>query len=153
MQIRKAESEGDFLEAKKLILEYVSSLGLDLSFQKFDDEITRFPGEYSSPNGCILLALDNDAVVGCVAMRKLSSSACEMKRLYVRPQFRRKRIGKILALAIIEQARKAHYQKMRLDTLESMKEATTLYRSLGFNNIEPYRYNPIKNALFMELLL
>jgi len=153
MRIIKAESDSDLREAKNLILEYASSLDLDLSFQNFDKEITRFPREYSPPNGCLLLALDGEVAVGCVAMRKLAKGICEMKRLYVRPQFRRRGIGKMLALAIVEQARKACCEKMRLDTLPSMIEAIALYRSLGFKRIEPYRYNPVENTLFMELQL
>jgi putative acetyltransferase len=153
MRITKARSESDLREVANLFLEYASSLGFDLSFQKFDEEMATLPGEYSAPEGCILLALEDGAVAGCVAMRKIIEDICEMKRLYVRPEFRRRRIGRALALAIVEEARETGYKRMRLDTVPSMVEAIALYRSLGFKTMEPYRYNPIEGALFMELVL
>ena len=153
MKITKATTGQDLGEARKLFLEYASSLGFDLSFQKFDEEIARFPGEYSSPQGCILIALEDGAVAGCVAMRKIDEGICEMKRLYVRPEFRRRGLGKALALEIVEEARRAGYERMRLDTVPSMAEAIALYRLLRFNTIGPYRHNPIEGALFMELAL
>jgi putative acetyltransferase len=153
MKITKATTERELSEARKLFLEYASSLGFDLSFQKFDEEIARFPGEYSCPEGCILLALENGAVAGCAAMRKIVEGICEMKRLYVRPEFRGKGIGKALALEIVEEARRAGYDRMRLDTVPDMVEAIALYRLMGFKEIEPYRHNPMAGALFMELAL
>jgi len=128
-------------------------LGFDLDFQNFDNELAGLPGEYSSPRGCILLAEYENRPAGCVALRPLSDEICEMKRLYVRPKFRGLGIGRALAKAIIEQARKIGYTLMRLDTVPTMKVARALYQSLDFKQISQYRYNPIEGAEFMELKL
>ncbi len=139
--------------AKTLFVEYADSLGFDLAFQDFEEEIANLPGDYASPAGCLLLAKYKDQPAGCVALRKLSDGICEMKRLYVRPQFRGLGIGRKLAEAIISEARRIGYNCMRLDTIPSMEAARALYVSLGFREIDPYRYNPIEDAVFMELLL
>ena len=149
----KVTSESDLREARALFIEYASSLGFDLSFQGFDEEIARLPGEYSQPDGCILLAYEGSDVAGCVALRKLADGVCEMKRMYVRSAFRGKGIGRALALEVIHIARNSGYERMRLDTMPFMREAIELYRRLGFRKIEAYRYNPLEGALFMELLL
>ncbi len=149
----KARTVDHYRTAAILFREYAESLGFDLGFQDFGQELAGLPGEYSPPDGCILLALDGEDVVGCVALRKLENSICEMKRLYVRPEFRGLGIGRELSLKIIEVARSKGYQKMRLDTLPSMKRAVTIYKNLGFETIPPYRFNPIKGALFLELRL
>jgi ribosomal protein S18 acetylase RimI-like enzyme len=153
MRIIRAVGESDLREVKSVFLEYASSIGFDLSFQKFEQEIETLPGEYSAPKGCILLALEDIGTAGCVAMRRITEVVSEMKRLYVRPQFRKKGIGRRLALAIIDEARRTNYKRMRLDTVPSMMEAIALYKSLGFKPIEPYRHNPILGALYMELEL
>jgi putative acetyltransferase len=140
-------------QIKELFTEYAESLGFDLCFQDFDKELAELPGEYSFPDGCLLLALYETQIAGCVGLRKIAEGVCEMKRLYVRPEFRGKGIGKKLAIEIIEEASKIGYTHMRLDTVPSMKEAIALYRSLGFKEIEPYRYNPMEGAIFMELTL
>jgi ribosomal protein S18 acetylase RimI-like enzyme len=149
----EAETGDPLNDVRRLFEEYRSSLPFDLHFQNFDEELANLPGEYASPTGGLLLTTYQNQAAGCVAMRRLSDGVCEMKRLYVRPQFRRKGIGRVLAEAIIERARKAGYKQMRLDTAPSMDAARTLYESLGFKNIGPYRYNPLKGAVFMELAL
>jgi ribosomal protein S18 acetylase RimI-like enzyme len=151
--IRQAESDADLRVAHDLFTEYADSLGVDLSFQEFDRELDELPGAYAPPSGRLLLASADGAVTGCVALRDLDAGICEMKRLYVRPQFRGQGLGRILALAVIGEARVAGYEEMRLDTLPSMAEAIPLYRSLGFRAIEPYRFNPVRGTRFLALEL
>jgi len=134
-------------------VEYVDSLGFDLVFQNFEEELRNLPGEYAAPEGCLLLAKYQDQPAGCVALRKLSDGICEGKRLYVRPQFRGLKIGRRLVEAIIAEARRIGYTRMRGDTLALMKTAQALYASLGFKQIEPYCCNPIEGAIFVELVL
>ena len=153
MNLVHAQSEDDFQRARTLFLEYASSLGFDLSFQNFQSEVANLPGEYSPPEGIILVAYEGTEIAGCVALRKLEEGTWEMKRLYVRPHFRGEGIGKRLSTEIIEEARKRGYQRMRLDTMPSMQNAIKLYRTLGFREIDPYRYNPQPGALFFELVL
>jgi ribosomal protein S18 acetylase RimI-like enzyme len=138
---------------KMLFEEYANSLDFDLDFQDFDKELVNLPGNYSSPKGCLLLVKEEGEIAGCVALRELSEGVCEMKRLYIKPQFRDLGIGRALAEAIIEKAQKIGYTHMRLDTAPSMHAARALYASLGFKEISSYRYNPIEGAVFMELSL
>jgi ribosomal protein S18 acetylase RimI-like enzyme len=136
------------------VLEYAASLGVDLSFQDFAGEMAAFDRIYAPPDGRVLVATNGEGdAVGCVAMRRLDGVTCEMKRLYVRPQARGSGLGRMLAKAIVAEARALGYQRMLLDTLPQMAEASALYRSLGFVDIAPYRYNPIPGTRFMELRL
>jgi len=141
----------DLEEVRKLFAEYAKSLGISLNFQNFDAELAGLPGEYQSPGGCLLVAKLDDQIAGCVAMRRIDAQACEMKRLYVRPQFQGQQIGKKLAESVIGKARELGYARMRLDTLPSMKSARSLYASLGFKEIPAYRHNPVEGTSFMEL--
>jgi GNAT superfamily N-acetyltransferase len=153
LKIFPVETDEDIELAKELFEEYADSLGIDLGFQNLKEELANLPGCYARPEGCILLARYNEEIAGCVALRKLSDGICEGKRLYVRPQFRGLKIGRKLTETIIEEARKIGYMRMRGDTLASMKTAQALYASLGFKQIEPYCYNPIEGAIFVELVL
>jgi GNAT superfamily N-acetyltransferase len=153
LKIAQAETNEAIQAARRLFEEYAASLGFDLSFQNFGQELTHLPGDYAPPDGRLLLVIYENQLAGCVALRKFENGICEMKRLYVRPQFRSLGIGKALAEAIIEEARKIGYIRMRLDTVPSMARARTLYEALGFKAIPPYRYNPIVGTMFMELVL
>jgi len=138
---------------QELFKEYACSLDFDLCFQNFDKELAELPGEYAPPDGRLIVAINETKVVGCVALRKIINGICEMKRLYVRPAYRSKGIGRELVRAIIGEAEKIGYTQMRLDTVPAMKEAIGLYRSTGFYEIEPYRNNPVEGAMFLELTL
>ena len=153
MDLAQAETFEQIEEARRLLREYEGSLGVSLCFQGFERELAALPGEYAPPAGRLLLALDTGQVVGCVALRRLDERTCEMKRLYLRPEFRGRGAGRGLAFAIIDEARKIGYNKMRLDTLPSMREAIELYESLGFKRIEPYYPNPVPGAVYMEMKL
>ncbi len=143
----------DVLTVRGLFEEYAASLGVDLCFQGFAEELAGLPGDYAPPRGRLLLALHDGRTAGCVALRPLEPTVCEMKRLYVRPAFRTHGIGRVLIDRIVQAARQAGYRHMRLDTLPSMAAAQALYRRLGFQEIAPYRRNPIEGAVFLELQL
>ena len=146
-----AESKEHLSLVRKLFLEYAESLGFSLCFQDFDKELAGLPGEYAPPTGCLILAVVDSLPCGCVALHRLEEGICEMKRLYIKPEFRGKGFGKLLVNAVIDEAKKIGYSKMRLDTVPQMKEAINLYRGIGFKEIEPYRKNPIDGALYMEM--
>ena len=137
----------DVAIVRELFLEYAQNIGVDLGFQDFQREVANLPGDYDP----ILVAHWNSEPAGCVAMHPMERKSCEMKRLFVRAQYRGHAIGRALAERIIAEARSRGYERMRLDTLPTMTEAIPLYQSLGFVEIPPYRYNPIAGSKFMEL--
>lgn len=145
-----ADLPEDLPVVRELFEEYGRTLGIDLSFQGFEEELASLPGKYAPPDGTMILARLDGKPCGCVALRRINHRTCEMKRLYVRPESRGLRVGGELVRRIIEAAEGRGYETMRLDTLPSMKSAVSLYRSFGFLEIEPYIYNPIPGALFME---
>lgn len=153
IRIINAQTEDHYQKVRNLFRQYADSLDFDLEFQGFSEELATIPGKYAIPEGCILLAEDSGQFVGCVALRPLEEKICEMKRLFVRSDYRGRGIGRMLACSVIDKAREIGYEKMRLDTVATMKEARTLYYSLEFRNIKAYRYNPIDDSSYMELEL
>lgn len=151
-ELSQVRSSDDVDHARELFKEYEAWLGIDLCFQNFEKELAELPGKYAPPDGRLLLAVENGNVAGCVALRKIGEGICEIKRLFLRPAFRGKGLGRQLAERIIRDAREIGYQRMRLDTLPpKMNDAIALYRSLGFKEIEAYYDNPVPGAKFMEL--
>jgi len=149
--LRPATSEDDLDTARTLFREYAESLEFDLDFQDFEAEMQALPGPYAAPTGAILLAEADGEVAGVVAVKPLDEDGvCEMKRLYVRPGYRRRGIGQALAQAVIDVAEDLGYDIMRLDTVASMTAARSLYRSLGFERRDAYYHNPLPGAVYME---
>ena len=152
--VRSVASAADLAAVRDLFREYAASLETNLCFQDFDAEVKGLPGAYQPPAGALLVGEAGGRLVGCVALRALEPPAVgEIKRLYVRPAGRGRGLGAALAGAILERARSAGYQRVRLDTLPSMAAAQELYRQLGFREIAPYRHNPVPGTLSMELVL
>ncbi len=152
--IQQGVTPTQIAQARELFLEYSKSLGFSLCFQNFDQELAGLPGDYAPPGGRLLLADFQGEVAGCVALHKIETEVCEMKRLYIRTKFRGRGLGRILAEAIIAEARQIGYLRMRLDTVGPvMKDAVAMYRKLGFREIAPYRANPMAGTLYLELTL
>ena len=152
-EIRPARIPDEIPAAQALFRAYAASLDVDLSFQDFASELAGLPGDYAPPRGALLVATDGTTLAACVALRPLDGDACEMKRLWVSASHRGQGLGRAMAEAILGEARRLGYGRMRLDTLPGMTGAQALYRALGFHEIEPYRHNPVAGARFMELAL
>ena len=141
-------------DIRALFLEYARGLNFNLCFQNFDRELEELPGPYGLPHGRLILCEVDGRPAGCIAVKPLGSGVCELKRLFVRPEFRRRKLGLKLTQHIIEEARSIGYAVMRLDTIRgTMDNAIALYESVGFREIPAYYHNPIPNAFYMELRL
>ena len=152
LRITQATTQIDIEQVRRLFRQYETALGISLCFQNFDQEIAGLPGDYAPPRGRLFLAQEYEEIMGCIALRPLGPTTCEMKRLFVRPEYRARGLGRILVEALIEEARALGYTHMRLDTIaDRMDRAVSLYRSVGFVEIPAYRENPVDSATFMEL--
>ena len=149
IQIQPAYNRLDLI--RELFTEYTDMLGIDLTFQGFDEEIHTLPGKYALPKGRLYIAVCDDDLAGCIALRPLDEKCCEMKRLFVRPQFRGLKIGKLLIDTIIAEAKNMQYEYMVLDSLSSLEKAVSIYKSMGFCETEPYYNNPIPGAVYLRL--
>ena len=154
MELIQATTDEQIEAARALFKEYAAGLAIDMCFQSFDHELQTLPGKYATPDGRLLLAYDNEELIGCIALRKLDERTCEMKRLFLRPGARGKGYGRKMINELIEQARMIGYLRMRLDTLPGkMDAAISLYRELGFEDIPAYYDNPLEGAVYLERTL
>ncbi|MEH1741023.1 GNAT family N-acetyltransferase [Fusobacterium varium] len=153
MEIDIKAAYNDLENIKLLFNEYTTMLGVNLAFQGYDEEIKNLPGKYALPYGRLYIAYYDNKAAGCIALRKFENDGCEMKRLFVRPEYRHLKIGKKLVDKIIEDARELKYKYMVLDTLSNLHEAISLYRKSGFQEVEAYYENPLDNVLYFKLEL
>ena len=147
--------DGELIQlARGIFSEYANNLGIDLEFQNFHAELASLPEPYAPPDGHLMLAFVDGELAGCGAFRGLAdvdyANACEMKRLYVRPAFRRFGLGRLMAQALLDEARRAGYSVTLLDTLDDMEAARNLYNSLGFEEIPPYYFSPIAGSHYLK---
>jgi ribosomal protein S18 acetylase RimI-like enzyme len=150
VEIKRAVNVTDFENGRGLFEQYAQVLDFDLTFQQFDKELTRMAIDYNSPDGALLLAYDGDRPVACAGIRKLDVYTAELKRMFVRPEYRKQQLGQQLLQMAIDAAKQLGYRAIRLDTVPAMQAAIKLYRSFGFQEIEPYRFNPVEGAMYME---
>jgi len=150
---RISETKPDFEQGKELFRDYAKSLGVDLSFQDFEKELKSIDHQYRQPTGGLILAFKEEQVVGCVGVRKLDSDTAELKRMYVKVECRGYNIGVELLRRSLKLGKELGYKKMRLDTLENMTKAQSLYQSFGFYEIPSYRFNPLEGTIYMEKYL
>lgn len=153
VEICQAESSAELDMIRAMFQEYQEWLGLDLCFQGFQTELATLPGEYAPPRGRLWYVQSGGEAVGCIALKPISETVAEMKRLYLREAYRGRGLGRFVVERLLAEARSLGYRHVRLDTLPQMGAAIGLYRVLGFREIEPYRHNPVPGALYMELEL
>jgi ribosomal protein S18 acetylase RimI-like enzyme len=153
MQIVPAHETTRIPVVQELFQEYAAEIGVDLCFQGFSQELAELPGNYAPPEGALFIAEIGGQPAGCVALRRIGDGVCEMKRHYVRPEFRGRGVGRALSDAVIAVARVAPYAALRLDTLSSMKSAVALYRSIGLGEVPAYYDNPLRGVVYFELKL
>lgn len=148
--LKKAETAMDFENGKRLFIQYIQSLDFELTFQDVDRELSAIAIEYNVPTGILLLAYDGDKAIACAGVRKIDANIAELKRMFVDPGYRGLQLGQQLLQRALAAAKQLGYTSIRLDTVPNMRSAIKLYQSAGFHNIEPYRFNPMPGALFME---
>ena len=151
MDSRIVSGGADLVIVRDLFREYSEQVGVDLCFQGFASELAGLPGDYAAPVGTLILGLEGEAAAGCVAVRRWDASACEMKRLYVRPAHQGAGVGRYLAEQAIVWAASNGYRRVFLDTLPSMQRAQRMYEHLGFRDIDAYRPNPVQGVRYMSL--
>lgn len=151
MEIKEIENYEATQSIKEIFLEYSQFLNVDLCFQGFEQELADLKKLYAPPSGCILVAEEENQLAGVVALKKIGEGICEMKRLYVRPAFRKFGIGKELVQLLLHKAKEKNYQTMKLDTLDWLKPAIALYQSFGFQETTAYYHNPLPKVVYMEL--
>jgi len=151
--LKKAETADHFEQGKQLFIQYIQSLDFQLTFQDVDRELQQIAVEYNYPTGALLLAYDGEKAIACAGVRKIDTTIAELKRMFVDPAYRGYRLGQQLLQMALEEAKQLGYQSIRLDTVPSMHSAIKLYQSFGFREIEPYRFNPMPGAIFMEKVL
>lgn len=153
MKIDIKAAYDDLENIKLLFNEYTTMLGVNLAFQGYDDEIKNLPGKYAMPYGRLYIAYYDNKATGCIALRKFGNDGCEMKRLFVRPEYRHLKIGKKLVNKIIDDAHELKYKYMVLDTLSNLQGAVALYKKSGSQEVEAYYENPLDNVLYFKLNL
>jgi GNAT superfamily N-acetyltransferase len=154
MRLIQATTKEEIDLARVLFQEYAASLGFSLCFQNFDQELADLPGKYAPPSGRLLLAYADNDLAGCIALRKLDDDTCEMKRLFIRSEFRQHGFGRLLIEKIIDEAKASGYRRMRLDTLPGkMDSAIRLYERFGFHDVPPYYDSPVAGTRYLELAL
>ncbi|THU40450.1 GNAT family N-acetyltransferase [Niastella caeni] len=148
--LQKAETKMDFENGKRLFMQYIRSLDFELTFQDVDREMQQIAIEYNAPTGVLLLAYDGDKAIACAGVRKIDDNTAELKRMFVDAGYRGLQLGQQLMQLALDEAKQMGYRSIRLDTVPSMRAAIKLYQSFGFREIEPYRFNPIPGAIYME---
>ena len=148
--LKKGDTATDFDNGKRLFLQYIKSLDFELTFQDVGRELAEIAIEYNAPTGVLLLAYDGDKAIACAGVRKIDSTTAELKRMFVDPAYRGHQLGQQLLQMALTASKQLGYSSIKLDTVPQMRSAIKLYESAGFHKIDPYRFNPMPGAIFME---